>query len=187
MKPAVTVRSIATAIVVPVVTGLLLSFCRSALKTFGLLSTSGFMPHKMCLSGSEGVIWTVAISDGVTAICYLLIPISLLRVFRHGLVIAPSDIAKRKGVRALLLWFASLIMTCGLSHQMDVITLWFPYYYLDATVRVATAMASMGTYAALQRTLPTLLGIASVKDLTEQVDRLMDQMAALTKAKATAL
>lgn len=149
---------------------------------FGLLSTSGFMPHKMCLAGVRWLIAARALSDQTIAVCYAVIPGLLLRVFRTGISIQPTDREKAEHAIVLLPWFAAFIASCGMTHEMDVITLWFPTYYVDLGIRIMTCIASVGTCIVLRRKIPVLMGIATQADLMMQMQRLTKQVEDLTRA-----
>lgn len=179
-------RKIITAALTPLLVAAILSFARTTATTFGVLSTVGLMPHRMCLLGVPILIWVDAVSNQIVAICYLIIPALLVRVFLRGILIQPSDTNKISHATVLLPWFAAFIICCGMSHQMDVITLWVPYYYMDAAIRILTAIASVGTCIVLAQKLPVLMGIASTADLMTQVQLLTAQVAKLAKA-ATAI
>lgn len=155
---------------------------RESATLFGLLSTSGFMPHKMCLAGVRWLIAARAISDQTIAVCYAVIPFLLLRVFRTGISIQPTDKEKAEHAIVLLPWFAAFIASCGMTHEMDVITLWFPTYYVDLGIRIMTCIASVGTCIVLRRKIPVLMGIATQADLMMQMQRLTKQVEDLTRA-----
>lgn len=175
-------RKITVAILVPAAGAALLALGRVTADSFGMLSTSGFMPHRMCLYGSPFLVWFNAIADEIIAICYLAIPLILIRVFIHGISIQPADSTKISHATVLLPWFSAFIICCGMTHQMDVITLWYPFYYMDAILRGFTVIASVGTAIVLAQKIPVLLGIVSSADLLTQVQLLAAQVERLTKA-----
>ncbi len=75
-------------------------------------------------------------SDFTIALMYLIIPLILLRV-RYVLV----DLIGRN----ILFSFAIFIVSCGMTHVMDIIVLWRPFYWAQAIVKFITAIASTST------------------------------------------
>lgn len=175
-------KKIAITIVSPIAVAALLALARTGADTFGVLSTAGFMPHRMCLSGSSALIWIDACADLVIFGAYMVIPSLLIKAFRHGIVIQPDNEEKMAQAAPLLIWFAAFILSCGLTHIMGTITIWYPYYYVDCALRIMTAVASVGTCVVLSRKLPILMGIVGITDLMVQVQKLTDQVQKLTKA-----
>lgn len=57
--------------------------------------------------------------------------------------------------------FGVFIVSCGLTHFMDVVTIWKPVYWLDVTIRCVTAVVSIGTAAALPGLVPKALAITN--------------------------
>lgn len=50
--------------------------------------------------------------------------------------------------------FGVFIISCGLTHFMEVVTIWYPLYWLDAAMRGVTAVASVGTALVMPALLP---------------------------------
>lgn len=57
------------------------------------------------------------------------------------------------------------IVSCGLTHVMEVVTLWQPYYWASGGLKALTAVASMATAALLVPLLPRALKLPSPKML----------------------
>jgi len=121
-----------------------------------LLGSSGLSPHGYCLLWEPGLVWLYALSDSAIALAYFSIPLALVVVGRRR-----GDLIFRP-----LLWlFAAFILLCGLTHWLDVITLWAPLYGLQGLVKLATAIASIFTAIALWWALPSFLALPSVDEL----------------------
>ena len=106
----------------------------------GLFSTDNFMPHGHCYFWKPELVWTIALSDGFTFLSYVAISATIIY-----LVMRVREIPFN-GVYVL---FGTFILACGFGHLMDLINIWKPTYYLSATVRVITAVASVGTAVVL--------------------------------------
>jgi PAS domain S-box-containing protein len=120
-----------------------------------LFGSDNFMPHGHCYYWDPTILWSHALSDGIIAVAYFLIPVVLIKVFQ-----------KRKNTQYvwLMALFAVFIAGCGLTHVMDVVTIWDPVYRLDSAFRSITAVASIGTAIALVKLAPRLLAIPTASE-----------------------
>ena len=123
-----------------------------------LFNQSGLTPHGFCLLWDPTLIWTYAISDVGIGLAYFSIPLALIVFVRRR----PEIV-----FRPLFWLFATFILLCGLSHWLDVLTLWVPAYGLEAFVKAATALVSLVTAMSLWRLLPEALAIPSPAELRE--------------------
>ncbi len=117
-----------------------------------MIDGSDLTPHGFCLLWEPGLIWLHAISDGVIALAYFSIPIALI-VF----------VARRRdlGFNWVFVLFAVFILACGLTHVMDIATLWWPAYWAQGIIKGVTAIASLGTAVLLWPLIPKALAIPS--------------------------
>jgi diguanylate cyclase (GGDEF)-like protein/PAS domain S-box-containing protein len=123
-----------------------------------LFNPSGLTPHGFCLLWQPGMLWTHALADFVTGATYFSIPITLVLFARKR-----PDILFRP-----VLWlFAAFILLCGVTHWLDLATLWLPIYGAQGVVKVATAIVSCLTAFALWRLLPIALAMPSLAQLRD--------------------
>ena len=54
----------------------------------------------------------------------------------------------------IFLGFATFIVACGISHVMEIWTIWYPIYWLSGTVKIITALASVMTAILLVKLVP---------------------------------
>jgi len=132
---------------------------------------SDFMPHGHCYYWEPYILWSHAISDGIIALAYCAIPLSLIYIFR-----------KRRDFTFIwvMVLFSIFIFGCGITHLFDVITIWNPIYQADSVARMITAAASIGTALVLVRITPAILRIPSARqwiELNEQLQASNDQLA----------
>lgn len=95
-------------------------------------------------------------SDAVIAAAYFSIPVAILTFVRQ------------RGDSSLnwMAWlFSAFIFACGLTHVMDIWTIWRPDYGLQALSKGITAAISLLTAVALWRLIPQALKIPSVAQL----------------------
>ena len=105
-----------------------------------------FMPHGMDYLWSPAVLWTNVAADAIIAASYLGIAWAL----------AYFVLANREKVpfHWVVIAFGTFILACGATHFMEVVTLWFPLYWLSTDAKVITAIASVVTAASLPLVLP---------------------------------
>lgn len=135
-----------------------------------LLTDNRFMPHGHCYMWRPDLLWTNVIADGLIALSYVTIPFTLL-YFIHKRKDVPFD--------WMLAAFGVFILACGTSHVMEILTIWQPYYWLSALVKVITAIASVITAILLVRLVPAALKIPSPQQLAKVNDELREAQAEL--------
>jgi signal transduction histidine kinase/ActR/RegA family two-component response regulator len=111
-----------------------------------LFSSTGFMPHGMCYQWQAGILALHVIADSLIALAYFSIPFTLLYFVR-----------RRKDLQFnwIFVCFAVFIVACGMTHLMEIWTVWQPVYWLSGGVKAVTALASVPTAILLVRLIPT--------------------------------
>jgi PAS domain S-box-containing protein len=140
------------------------------LARFGLLRSlfsANYLPHRFCYLAQPSLVWTNVTTDALIAASYALIFACILTIVR-----------KLRGVSPLkpYLWifvsFAAFIMACGLTHLMEVVTVWWPVYPLSAAVKVVCAAVSVPTALLFARVTPAIARqIAGFFDLLASYQR----------------
>jgi PAS domain S-box-containing protein len=128
-----------------------------------LLGRNGFMPHGYCFTWQPGLLWTMVGADAAIAAAYFTIPAAMWAFMRQR-----RDVS----MRGLLALFAAFIFACGVTHLMDIWTIWQADYAAQAVAKVVTAVVSVATTVTLWRLLPQALRIPSVGQLQAAVQRL---------------
>ena len=67
--------------------------------------------------------------------------------------------------------FGVFIIACGFTHAIAVATIYTPWYWLSAGTKVLTAVASVGTAAALPPLLPKVLAMVEAARLSDERGR----------------
>jgi PAS domain S-box-containing protein len=140
------------------------------------MGRSGFLPHGFCLSWSPGLLWSMVGSDLLIAASYFSIPMAMLSFTRRR---ADSSL---KGVMWL---FSAFIFACGITHVMEVWTLWRPDYVIQVLTKGATAAISMVTAVFLWRLIPQALKIPSQSSLRSAIQELEAEVARRRTAEET--
>ena len=120
------------------------------------LFSSDFMPHGYCYLWNPGLVWLNAVSDGVIALSYYVIPLVLI-YFVHRRRDLPFH--------WMFLMFGLFIFGCGTTHLFEVWTLWHGTYRLASVIKALTALASLATAALLVTLIPDALALPSPEQL----------------------
>jgi diguanylate cyclase (GGDEF)-like protein/PAS domain S-box-containing protein len=138
-----------------------------------LFASTGLSPHGFCLLWDPGLLWLHGVSDVLTGLAYLTIPLALLHLVRRR----PE---MRFGGMGWL--FAAFITACGVSHFMSVLTLFQPDYWAEGMVKAFMAASSVLTATLLWRLMPQALSLPSPRELQTTIDKLRQTEARLTDA-----
>lgn len=110
-----------------------------------------FMPHGHCYLWSPAMVWLQVAANLTIAVAYVSISATLAVILRRI-----RDIPFSR----MYVAFGIFIVTCGLTHFLDIATIWHPVYWLDGGVRAVTALASAGTALMLVPLVPKAVALA---------------------------
>jgi signal transduction histidine kinase len=136
-----------------------------------LFNPTGLTPHAFCLAWEPWLIWLHALGNLGVAIAYTGIPIvgwMFLRT-RRDMQYWPLY-----ALTAAFIWF------CGLTHWLNLLTLWVPAYGLSAVVMAATALISLFAFGTLLRSrreimaLPTPVQLQEARDTALRAERALN-------------
>jgi PAS domain S-box-containing protein len=127
---------------------------------FAGMGDSAFLPHAFCYLNNARLTWTHVISDSLIALSYLSISATLLFIVRKSQGSIPFH--------WLILAFGLFIVACGGTHAMEVLTVWRPYYWLSASIKVVTAGASVATAISLPLVTPMILNRLDSAERSEE-------------------
>lgn len=123
-----------------------------------LFSSDGFVPHIHCYLDRTGVVWLHVTSDFLIGLSYLVISLTLYSLVRR--VKFPFN--------RMFISFGVFIAACGLSHFMEIWTLWHPTYWLSGAIKAITAVASVSTGIYLYRTKPEIILLSEINQEAEE-------------------
>ncbi len=138
------------------------------------LLTSSFMPHGTCYLWKPSLVGLHLGSNGVIALSYFSIPITLVYLVRQR---------KDLPFNWIFFLFAAFIVSCGLCHLMDIWTLWYPNYWISGAIRAITAIASLVTAIALINLLPRILTLPSPAQLSQEIEERKQTETALKESQ----
>ncbi|MDR7269971.1 PAS domain S-box-containing protein [Pelomonas saccharophila] len=133
----------------------------------GIVARAGFLPHGYCFQWSPGLLWTMVSADLAIALAYFSIPLAIASYARRRPQVNLGSIATL---------FAIFIFACGVTHVLDVWTIWRPDYELQTAGKVFTACASVLTAAVAWRLMPTLLALPSIDEMRASNEALRREM-----------
>ena len=119
----------------------------------------GFMPHGHCYLWSPAMVWTQVWANLLIGVAYAAIATTLGLLVRR---IRNIPFAR------VYLAFGTFILSCGLTHFFDIVTVWHPIYWADAGVRVITAAASVATAVLLVPMVPKAVAFADDARLSHE-------------------
>jgi PAS domain S-box-containing protein len=119
-----------------------------------LLLSSDFMPHGHCYLWKPGLVWLQVVSNLFIGLAYVSISLTLLFLTRQ--------LKRALPFQWIYLAFGLFIVTCGITHFMDIVTIWTPLYWLDGGIRAVTAVASAVTAGALFWLFPKAIKLAAL-------------------------
>ncbi|PQA89375.1 sensor histidine kinase [Hyphococcus luteus] len=138
-------------------------------------STDNFMPHGHCYLWLPHILWLHVASDALIAMAYFAIPLALFRLARRR-----PDF----GLNRTIYLFVGFIILCGLTHVMEIYTIWEPVYFQQGLIKALTAIVSVATAIAVWPLLPKLVAAPSLSQLEKANAKLERANAALKVSEA---
>lgn len=143
------------------------------------LASADFMPHGHCYLWRSDLIALHVVSNVLIALSYFAIPIAFGYLIRRR-----SDVP----FRSIFWLFGAFIVACGITHLMEVYTIWQPDYWLAGWIQAVTAAVSVLAVIALIKAMPAVMKLPSpdaLQKLNEELEqRVRTRMADLTTTNA---
>jgi PAS domain S-box-containing protein len=115
-----------------------------------------FVPHGHCYLWDPRLVWLHGLSNGLTAISYFAIPAALLYFVQQR-----QDLP----YRWMFKLFSAFVGVCGLSHVMEIWTLWHPDYWVSGGIKAFNAILALTTANKLIPLIPEALALPSRTEL----------------------
>ncbi len=131
-------------------------------------SDNFMMPHGFCFLWKPEIVWLHVIADALIALAYFSIPLALWYFARKR-----PDMPFHK----LMLMFAAFICLCGLTHIVNILVLWKPYYGIEGLIKLMTGIVSAMTAYAVWQLMPKALTLPS----PEQLEKMNADLAATNR------
>jgi PAS domain S-box-containing protein len=127
-----------------------------------------FMPHRFCYLNNSSLIWINVASDALIGLAYIAIAVILVYFVSRNRGEIPFS--------WIFLAFGLFIVSCGFTHVMEVVTIWRPFYWLAADVKIVTAVASVVTAISLPFLVPRVTARAVFVRQQDQVRQELEQI-----------
>jgi diguanylate cyclase (GGDEF)-like protein len=115
-------------------------------ETFTKIWTQSYLPHGFCYLWNPRLLGLHVLSDAIIFLSYLSISCTLAWLLYRE--------RRRIPFAWIFVAFGVFIIACAGTHAMDIIVLWNPFYWLQADIKVVTAVASFLTAASLPFFIP---------------------------------
>jgi PAS domain S-box-containing protein len=120
----------------------------------GFFGPGSFIPHGHCYLWQTPLVGLHILSDGLIAASYFSIPIFLVALAQKR-----QDLPFR-----WLFWlFGGFIISCGTTHWMEIVTLWYPAYWISGVIKAITALLSVWTALELIPLFPQAVATPSIQ------------------------
>lgn len=125
------------------------------------------MPHGHCYLWTPHLLWTFVVAESVITLSYFSISLALL--YFAG---------RRKDIHFNWMFklFALFIFACGITHLLDVWTIWHTAYWLQAIVTALTAILSLSATVLLWPLIPRALKLPSTQQLEASIAQLQQEV-----------
>ncbi len=132
------------------------------------------MAHEYCYLREPKLIWLHVISDVLIGLAY----VSISTTLAYLVYKAARDIP----FNWVFLAFGLFIVSCGMTHFMEVWVIWEPVYWMSGYVKIITAAASVATALALLPLVPKIFRLidaarksearrVEIEQLNEELER----------------
>jgi len=115
-----------------------------------------FMPHGYCYQWNTSIVLLHVISDGLITLSYFCIPIALIYLVRKR-----GDLP----FNWIFFMFGGFIVSCGVTHLMEIWTIWHASYLLAGVLKAVTATLSVVTAVMLVPLIPKAIALPSPEKL----------------------
>jgi len=121
-----------------------------------IFPTAGYIPHGNSYLWETKLMGFHIVSDALIAIAYYSIPIILWYFVRQR---------QDNPFKQIFILFGAFIISCGTTHVLEIVTLWYPIYWLSGAVKALTALVSCYTAIELVQIIPKALALRSPAEL----------------------
>ena len=140
------------------------------------LFSSDYLPHRYCYLAKPWLVRTNVSSDTIIALSYMTITACLI-----GIAYQLRSLAMMRKYLWIFISFGVFIIACGITHAMEVLTVWKPFYPMSAAFKVLCALASMPTAILFAGAAPRLTEairnyLKKLEEATEQRDLAVTQL-----------
>lgn len=134
---------------------------------FSWLSGMDFLPRGTCYLWQRNVILLHTFADGISAAAFFVIPVMLLALVRKR---------KRMSIGWIFWALAISFLLSGITHILNIVTIWQPAYGVEAAIKIATGAAWLVAAAALLKGIPHFLAMPMPEEMSAMNRSLAQQI-----------
>jgi diguanylate cyclase (GGDEF)-like protein/PAS domain S-box-containing protein len=117
-----------------------------------------YIPHGDYYLWQTPWIWLHVLADTLIAIAYYSIPVLLIYFIYQK---------KSLPFNNIFILFSAAIITCGTTHVLNILTWWYPNYWLSGIIKAITALISLATALSLIPLITKILNLSSPEQLCD--------------------
>ncbi len=121
-----------------------------------LLFPREYIPQGHCYLWQTNLLWLHVVSDLMIALAYYSIPLMLLYFVQQR-----QDLP----FKGIFFLFSLFVITCSTTHLLEVLTIWYPAYWLLGFVKLLTGLVSIYTAIELFPIIPQALALPNPAEL----------------------
>ncbi len=129
------------------------------------LADAPFGPHIHCYLHVAELVWLHVVSDLLIGLSYVAISLALAYLVYR---------VRNLPFAWMYLAFGVFIISCGLTHFMEVVVVLDARYWLQGFIKALTAVASVGTAVFLPPLIPRALDLVRAAELSEERKRRLE-------------
>jgi signal transduction histidine kinase len=134
---------------------------------FAWLSGMDFLPRGTCYLWQRNIILLHTFADGIIAAAYFIVPVLLLTLVHKR---------KRTSIGWIFWAFAISFLLSGVTHILNIVTIWQSAYGVEAVVKIATGAAWLVAAAALLKAIPQFLAMPMPEEMSAMNRSLAQQI-----------
>lgn len=132
-------------------------------RIFSALGSENFLPHGYCYLWNRKLVGLHLVSDLLIGLSYIAIALILWYIERR--------FRRHLPFHWVYISFGIFIVACGFTHLMEVVVLWFPFYWAAGAMKLVTAVASVATAVALPYLVPKTLHLVETVKASAELQR----------------
>jgi len=130
--------------------------------------------HEYCLTCEPWLTGMLLLGNVLIVLAYFSIPLAILRFIRNR---------RDLDFRYLHWLFAAFIVSCGITHLLHIVALWYPLPYIEAVMDLMTGIVSLVTAVMVWKLLPVFIALPSTHQLQAARELLQHTNDALTESE----
>ncbi len=133
-----------------------------------------YLPHASCFLWNRQLITLHVLSDAMIGTAYFVISGILTWIAYQNRRQIPFG--------WMFVAFGGFIVACGITHFLEILVLWHPFYWLEGEAKLATALISVSTACLLPPLAPKIRRLLNDAEVTERAQEEREQAHRFTRS-----